>query len=225
MLRFDARGMGDADGTFETFENLETDIRAAIDCSFAKLSGLKTVALLGLCDAASAIGMYCSQDERVSHLILINPWARSEQSEARTYLKHYYVQRLLQRSLWRKVLSGKFSIRNSLGGIWGTLRTIGSFGSSEQEERRDHHGSYVDRMRAGLNSFSGDILLILSGRDLTAREFSDRCVSDGRWRRALQRSSVQRIDIAEADHTMSRRVNLDDAAIRIITWMGKSRGN
>src|SRR5712692_9618697 len=73
-LRFDYRGMGDSGGEFRTFERVGADIRWAVDRFFASVPGLKEVVIWGLCDAASAALFYAHQDERVSGLILLNPW-------------------------------------------------------------------------------------------------------------------------------------------------------
>ena len=48
-LRFDYRGMGDSGGDRRSFEDIEDDIRAAIDTLLASQPGLASVALWGLC--------------------------------------------------------------------------------------------------------------------------------------------------------------------------------
>jgi hypothetical protein len=49
------------------------------------------------------------------------------------------------------------------------------------------------------------VLLILSGNDLTAMEFSDVATSSKRWRRLLESSRVAQHRLANANHTFSRR--------------------
>ncbi len=85
-FRFDTRGMGDSDGAFQGFEAIDQDIAAAIDAFQAAEAGLERVVLWGLCDGASAAAFYGHQDPRVAGLILVNPWVRSEatQAEARS---------------------------------------------------------------------------------------------------------------------------------------------
>ena len=95
VLRFDYRGMGDSTGDIRSFEHISEDIRCAIDRFFAEVPGLRDVAIWGLCDAASAALFYACGDPRVSGLVLANPWVRTPEGEAKTYLKHYYRQRLL----------------------------------------------------------------------------------------------------------------------------------
>ena len=64
-IRFDYRGMGDSEGEMRNFENIDADIRAAIDALIAHTSGVQRVALWGLCDAASASLYYAHGDPRV----------------------------------------------------------------------------------------------------------------------------------------------------------------
>jgi hypothetical protein len=59
-------------------------------------------------------------------------------------------------------------------------------------------------MHAGLKRFSGRILVILSGNDLTAEEFRSLVRASRPWRKLLRAERVQRRDYPEADHTFSR---------------------
>src|SRR5262245_13715667 len=102
-LRFDYRGMGDSGGAPRTFENVDSDIRCAIDAMFGALSGLKDIVIWGLCDAASAALFYAHQDRRVSGVVMLNPWVHTEEGSASVYLRHYYVKRLFQASFWQKI--------------------------------------------------------------------------------------------------------------------------
>src|SRR5690606_6080356 len=92
-LRFDYRGMGDSEGDKQRFDDIGQDIRAACD-AFCLQTGLTRIVLWGLCDAASAAMMYAAGDARVEGLVLLNPWLHSEESMARTMVRHYYLQRL-----------------------------------------------------------------------------------------------------------------------------------
>ena len=39
-------------------------------------------------------------------MALLNPWVRSEATLAKAHVKHYYVQRLLSKEFWAKLVSG-----------------------------------------------------------------------------------------------------------------------
>lgn len=111
-LRIDYRGMGDAEGAQRSFDDVDADIAAAIDSWQQQRPGLRRVVLWGLCDAASAALLYVHRraDARIAGLCLANPWVRTQDSLARTQVRHYYLQRLRQGAFWRKLLSGRVGL-------------------------------------------------------------------------------------------------------------------
>ena len=110
VLRFDYRGLGDSPGAACDFTAIDADIRAAID-SLVAHTGVRRVVLWGLCDAASAALMVAPLDARIGGLVLLNPWVHTTSAEAQVRLKHYYLQRLSSRDLWRKLLRFEFDWR------------------------------------------------------------------------------------------------------------------
>lgn len=201
VLRFDVRGMGDATGEPRGFEALDDDIAAALDALEHRLPGLRRVVLFGLCDGASAALMYCARrrDGRIGGLCLLNPWLRSEQSLARTHLKHYYGQRLLQREFWVKLLSGRLAM-SALSGLLQNVRTSRRAASGASDG-----GDFRQLMARGWRQFPGPILLVISAADLTAKEFVDGVQAMPEWSGLLTQPRVVRHDVREADHTLSRR--------------------
>ncbi len=219
VLRFDYRGMGDSDGETRTFESVDADIRAAVDTLIASCPGLEGVILWGLCDAASACSMYLNRgDRRVQGLVLANPWVRTVAGEARAYIKHYYLQRLLQKSFWSKLLHGTFNPARALrelAGMYGRTRSDGGQGTGGQRP-----GGFVERMRAGLAKFPAPVLLLLSEVDLTAKEFQDHCGSRSEWQALLGASRIRTERLPGVDHTFSTENSLPDVARRCLDWMG-----
>ncbi len=213
VLRFDYRGMGDSDGDVHTFETCGEDIRAAIDAIMAAMPTLQGVVVWGLCDAASAALMHVTRDARVLGLVLVNPWVRTTAGEARAYVQHYYGQRLLQASFWRKLFSGKLAVLRSLREF---ARTVGESRSAGAAAAAPV--SFIERMRMGFTEFVRPVLLLISERDLTAAEFMTVCESDA-WRAAIARSSVQVVRLAGADHTFSSRNALDLATSHCLQWL------
>jgi exosortase A-associated hydrolase 1 len=212
--------MGDSGGSMRNFDEVDGDIRAAIDAFFDASPGLRNVTIFGLCDAASAALIYCNLcDSRVTGLILANPWIRTEVGEAQAYVRHYYVQRLLQRSFWAKMLSGHVSIRASLRSLATTLRRSlqGQRGLATAQE-----GHFTERMLAGFEVFRGRVLLIMSERDLTAREFDNYCGQLPRWRRRIKSPGVQRTELRQADHTFSSADALERASMSAIEWLDRA---
>jgi exosortase A-associated hydrolase 1 len=214
VLRFDYRGMGDSTGGARDFEQIGEDVRIAADSLVSRVVGVEELVLWGLCDAASAACFYAGSDRRVRGLVLLNPWVRTEAGIAKAYLRHYYVQRLFSRDFWRKLGSGKLDLVSSMGSLAGLLgRAIGG----DDDGSGDSHEPTVplpQRMYEGLVKFGGRTLVILSGNDLTAAEFSDLVAGSNAWRRLLARPQFQRRELKDANHTFSRRIWRD----RVSDW-------
>ena len=208
-MRFDVRGMGDSTGARRTFETLDEDVRVGIDVLLREAPHARRVALVGLCDGASAALMYAYRqgDARVQALCLLNPWLRSEASLARTHVKHYYWQRATSADFWRKLASGQLGshavtdFMRALGS--GFLRRRGNDSRSAPVAQQDFH----ETMLSACTYFSEPMLLALSGNDLTAREFAETTANDARWHRALTRTGVHRFELPKADHTLSQAVH------------------
>jgi exosortase A-associated hydrolase 1 len=216
VMRFDCSGMGDSTGPALPFTDRDRDIRAAIDAFVEAEAGIDRIAIWGLCDAASAALFYAPHDARVAKLVLLNPWVRSDAGLARTHLKHYYTARLTDRAFWSKLLRGQVGIGRALRGLVSTfVKARRGTAASEQAL------SFQTRMARGWKRFRGDILLICSGDDLTAREFIDHASSDAEWAGLLAEMRVARCDVAEADHTFSRAAWRDQVAAWTADWLAE----
>lgn len=219
-MRFDYRGMGDSEGELRNFEAVSADIAAAIQAFFAHCPHLKQIILWGLCDAASAILLYLddTNDARVAGLSLLNPWVRSETSLARTQIKHYYGQRLVQAEFWLKLFSGKLGIGKALAGFSKNLA------NSLRSVQRNADGQtlrFQQKMERVIGHFNGAILLVLSGADYTAKEFLEYAATSHGLSSALLRPNVTRIDIANADHTFSTAEWRAAVETATASWLGK----
>ena len=200
VLRFDVRGMGDSAGSPRGFEDIGDDIAAAIATLMREVPAVRQVALWGLCDGASAALLHvdAARDPRVRGLVLLNPWVRSPESLARVQLRHYYWQRLAQRAFWTKLLSGGVG-----QAAWRDL--LANLKARRASAPRAVQLPYQHRMARGWAAFDGDILLVLSGNDFTAKEFVDATRSDPAWAGALRHPRLQRQELPEADHTFTAR--------------------
>ena len=208
VLRFDYRGMGDSEGAFRGFEDAGKDIRQALAAFAEAMPEVRRFVLWGLCDGASAILFYAAGDSRVERVVLLNPWVRTEAGQARAMLRHHYLARLTSRDFWGKLLSGKVALGASLRDFAGTLAkrltAVSERDGAADEGSCSADASLPDRMAAGLQRFTGPVLLILSGKDLTAREFEDAAKLSSLWQKLLQEDRVTIERLPEADHTFSQ---------------------
>lgn len=203
-LRFDVRGMGDSSGAQRSFQALDADIAAAADTLQRHCPGLQGLVLGGLCDGASAALLYLQRrrDERIRGVVLLNPWVRSVQTLSRTYVRHYYLQRLTDRSFWCRLLHGQVALQavRELGGhlaaAFGRRRTAAA-GATAQ-------APYPELMAAALQQQPRPVLLALSGNDYTAKEFLELAAVQPGWAQLLRAPHVRRVDLADADHTLSQ---------------------
>lgn len=210
-MRFDVRGMGDATGGLHTFEQIDADIEAAL-AAFARVLPADTpIVLWGLCDGASAALMAAPRlADRAAGLALANPWVRSATTLARTHVKHYYRQRLLERDFWLKLVRGGVGA----AAVRGLLKNV-------RLSRRTTVDSadFRARMAAAAAAFGGPTLLLMSEHDLTAREFDEFTARDATWLAAWQRHPPQRADLADADHTFSGAEAQHAAERATLEWL------
>ncbi|MFC5460195.1 hydrolase 1, exosortase A system-associated [Massilia niabensis] len=221
-MRFDYRGMGDSEGDLQNFDNVAEDLRAAIDRFFTEVPGLREVVLWGLCDGASAAAMYAPQDARVAGLVLLNPWVRTEEGQARATIKHYYKDRLFDARLWKKIGSGQFDVKGSVRSL---CENVGKAFASKPAPDADAAADVTsdaplpERMQGALTRFGGRVLVVLSGADLTAQEFAGLTSRPGAWQRLLSTPRFTRRQLDKADHTFSRRPWQDQVSDWTRDWL------
>jgi len=189
---------------------------------------LSRVVIWGLCDAASAASFYAYQDKRVKGLILLNPWVYTEQGAAKTYLKHYYLQRLFNPELWRKVFSLQFNYQQSFSSLVLLLKNMLMKTVSNQQTNNteavslvDSSMSLPDRVRECLDRFDSPVLFILSGRDLTADEFREVVKSDEKWQSLFELPDVNTVELVGADHTFSSQKWRDEVSQLTLHWVSQ----
>jgi exosortase A-associated hydrolase 1 len=223
-LRFDYRGMGDSSGEARDFRAVDADIDAALTAFAQAAPHVARVVLLGLCDAASAALMHEARaahdthDARAAGLVLLNPWVRDEVSFARVQVRHYYTARLRDATFWRKFMRGGVDGRAALRGFAERLHTAWRGRTSNDAPA----SAFQDEMAEGLRRFAGPVLLILSGNDLTAREFRDYTAQSPRWRGLLDAPRITRVDIDDADHTFSCAAWTQRVEETVLDWLGSA---
>lgn len=225
VLRFDVRGMGDSTGEPRGFEALSDDIAAAIDGLQRHCAAARRIVLWGLCDAASAALLYCheTRDPRVCGLCLANPWVRSDASLAVAQVKHYYTQRLMQPAFWAKLASGKVAFK-AQAEFMQKIRLAFAGSSAEAPDPGTLSNPrptrpYQQRMAEAWADFDGRVLLLISGNDLTAKEFLEHVARDAAWSGALRHPRLTRCDFDAADHTFSDSESRHAVEASTIDWI------
>jgi exosortase A-associated hydrolase 1 len=224
VLRFDARGMGDSSGAPRNFEQLDDDIAAALDAIQRECTAARRYVIAGLCDGATAAWMYLdrTKDPRVAGVCMANPWARSDTTLAKVHLKHYYTDRLKQAAFWRKLLTGKVGTKAIADVLRAIKLALGLQNTNGPETKAAL--PFQTRMARACTTFPGPQLIVLSEDDLTAREFSDRMMSESEWAAASVRPSIAIERLSAADHTFSSanaRIRFEQT---VLSWLEKHFG-
>jgi exosortase A-associated hydrolase 1 len=212
VLRFDVRGMGDSEGTARPFEDIGADLDAAITAFMAQVPAVREVVLWGLCDGASAAALYAHRDSRIVGLALLNPWVRTEAGAATATIRHYYRARLFDKAFWHKLASGKFDAGAAVRSALGLAKTALTAPPATS-------AALPEQVYQGLTGFRGQLLVMLSGADLTAQEFADASASTEAWRTLMAQPRVTRHVLDGADHTCSRRDWHDQVAAWTADWL------
>ncbi|MEL6949409.1 MAG: hydrolase 1, exosortase A system-associated [Pseudomonadota bacterium] len=216
VLRFDYRGMGDSTGPCVDFEDIGDDIGAAVDTLCTQCPSVEAVTLWGLCDAASAAMFYAGRnaDSRIDSLVLLNPWVRTEAGEARAQASGYYGSQLTSAAAWLSLLRNPGRVFRVIANLVGVARR-----SVAKEDAPE--AALPERVMTSLDAFAGKALLLISGNDLTAREFLSAADADERCVRAIDTGRVSRCDLADADHTFSTAAWRDWVAQQTIAWLAR----
>ena len=223
-IRFDHRGTGDSGGKFRGFIDMNEDIRSAIDALCEHSPTINKVVLWGECESASASAFYAYKDPRVRGVFMVNPWIRTEEGEAKTFLKHYYRNRLFEKEFWLKLRSGNFSIMNAVKSFFQLLRSTRVKSKAIEGARTDKYAELPlpERLEQCCNVYDGKIYTLTSGKDYIAQEFKDYMTASPIWRGMIERGEMTVRDIEDSDHTFSRKVWRDQLFDQTGDWIVKS---
>jgi hypothetical protein len=91
--------------------------------------------------------------------------------------------------------------------------------TGEKSPDRAQDTDFISAMRVGLAAFDRQVLLLNSGRDLTAREFADLCQTQVEWGRLVKRENVGIETLSDADHTFSTQADSERAGAVCVRWL------
>jgi exosortase A-associated hydrolase 1 len=159
VFRFDRRGVGDSEGENGGFRSSGADIAAALAAFRAACPQVSRVVGLGNCDGASALML--AQGAGLDALVLSNPWTieGDETAEAPEVIRDHYRRRLSDPRALLRLVTGKVSFASLFRSLRNALR------------KRPEPTTLAQDMAAGLAGFTGEVRLLLAGRDRTAIAF------------------------------------------------------
>lgn len=197
VFRFDFRGMGDSASKPRHFLDTGSDLTAAI-AEFRRMEPqVDRVILWGLCDGASASVVYASGHSGIDAVMMVNPWITTQSGAAKATLKYYYRKRFISIGFWRNLLKGKINLSKSLYSFGVLLvRKLRDEGIDPETE-----SALPDVVFGAIADFDGSVSVIISEKDLTAREFKDE--HDRRYQNNSMASPVDQMYDIKADHTFS----------------------
>lgn len=228
VMRFDYRGLGDGEGQFRGFQDVTADLRAAILAFRHHAPQVQEIVLWGGCDAAAAIMINAWKFPEVTGIITGNPWVHSEETGDAVVVKHHYRKRMKDVDFWLKVVRLQYNplpaaatvLRNALRRL--QPRRLEPVARGPQD---DPSLPFVPRMRVGLERFTGDMLLLMSGRSFVTKEFDELAASDPRWQAALRaKQSFDRHDMPDADQTYSSIASRHEVIEVTRQWMLRPSG-
>ncbi len=195
VLRFDRRGMGDADGEPRAFDAIDDDIRAAMKEFFIQLPEMKESVIFGMGDAALAAALYAPLDQRVCAVVLFNPQPGRQQDDPVPLHRHYLPQ-LGEVSFWRKAGhdGAGAPLRRKLLAAAATGRT-----------------ALPRRIADTLSHFGGRSLLVLGGEAPEARQFAQVLLR--------HHPALRSVDIAQTGHDLGGTAWREEVAQATASWI------
>lgn len=112
VLRFDFSGIGDSDPREEVLAPVEaamTDLREVLDW-LQRTRNARRFILVGLCSGADQSVLYCSRDDRVIGIVLLDPTI----PHTRGFYRRHLINRIFNGRTWLSVLSGRHELWDKL---------------------------------------------------------------------------------------------------------------
>ena len=159
VFRFDRRGVGDSEGPNGEFRSSGPDIAAALTAFRNACPHVSRIAVMGNCDAASALlltgGAGCDA------VILSNPWTIADETAAPPpeALRGHYRQRLADPAALKRLLRGEVKLSALFASLLGAFKHAPPPSGLAQE------------MAAGIARFAGPVSFLIASRDRTAQSF------------------------------------------------------
>ena len=200
-LRFDRRGVGDSGGEDPGFRGSAPDLAAAAALLRAERPALERVYGFGLCDGATALGLFGDR-AGLDGLVLVNPWLVEAEAGAPppAAIRRHYRERLASLEGWKKLLSGRVDYRKLLRGILKSARRSSSPLSNDVAEALAQH-----RLRVQWILATGDATAVAAENELRSTAFD----------------SVDPLKIETDSHTFARPGDAAALGEAVLTAIGR----
>jgi exosortase A-associated hydrolase 1 len=186
-FRFDRRGVGDSAGDDPGFRDSGHDLRAAAAAFRNHAPGLRRILGFGLCDGATALMLFGGA-AGLDGLILVNPWLVEAEAGAPppAAIRRRYRERLASRDGWRRLLTGRVSLRKLARGL--------------------RRAAAPARSRLGYEAMTALASSGISARVILARSDATALAAEQVWRSG---GAGQPCYIETDSHTFARRGDID----------------
>lgn len=201
-LRFDYEGMGDSEGNFVGFQNLEPSITAAMTFLQEKFRHPVQFIFWSLCDGATAVALYGARHpQQIRGMILCNPLVITDEGLARSTIRHYYCKRLFEKEFLYKIIRFDLDVKDTIRSLWQSLKNAQFFINDKAACAESTSHQLPAMVMDSLHRFSRPIRIILSTDDIVASNFQDELKKDAQLDLDYQKQKITLRVIEGADHT------------------------
>jgi len=235
--RFDRAGTGDAPGQRAALLDCGAELRSTLETA-AAATGINRWVVFGLCDGATLALLHLVNHPAVAGLVALNPWAPvAAAAQSQALVREYYGPQLLSRAFWGRLLRGEVKVVGALREWWQHRKV--ARGRAGQPAAPATDATMLEHAAANSGLDSAEVALAkalltnatdctvpvlwaLSGNDRTAAEFRAMVAGSVSWQAVLARAEATRLELPEADHTLSKATDHEQFGAAVLAWLTRA---